>query len=472
MGQYWDFGGNRNIIMKRTYHLWTIGCQMNEADSRHLGSQLESLGYQEVHSAEDADLVVLNTCVVRQQAEDKAVGRLGGLKSVKAERPDMTIGLMGCMVGMREAPRLKERFPFVDVLMPPSDTGPLLDYLADRGLVDESRAVETRSKAVRDAIQDEEHILPALRRGVAVTANVPVVLGCSHACTFCVIPYRRGAERSVPHDKVLAEVRSLVDQGVREVMLLGQIVDRYGTDLESNHNLAGLLRGVAAVDGLHRVRFLTSHPNWMTDELLDTVAEVDAICPHIEVPVQAGNNEVLARMRRGYTREDYYALVDNIRQRIPGVAINSDIIVGFPGETEDQFEDTVRLVEDLHLDKLHIAKYSERPKTIASRRFPDDVPDDAKEERRKRLDDLQTEYLTATNRRYQGRTVEILVEERQRGRWRGRTPDNRLVFFSSEEDHRGCLVDVMTEWTGPYSLLGSLIRIHSSPQGAAFTPVP
>ena len=194
--------------------------------------------------------MVLNTCVVRQQAEDKAVGRLGGLKSVKAERPDMTIGLMGCMVGMREAPRLKERFPFVNVLMPPSDTGPLLDYLADRGLVDESRAVETRSKAVRDAIQDEEHILPALRRGVAVTANVPVVLGCSHACTFCVIPYRRGAERSVPHDKVLAEVRSLVDQGVREVMLLGQIVDRYGTDLESNHNLAGLLRGVAAVDGL------------------------------------------------------------------------------------------------------------------------------------------------------------------------------------------------------------------------------
>jgi len=220
--------------MSKLYHIWTIGCQMNEADTRHLGSQLEALGYRETAAADEADLVVLNTCVVRRQAEDKAIGRLGSLQSVKARRPDMTVGLMGCMVGIREEPRLRKEYPFVDVFMPPSDTEPLLDYLARQGAHDESVLLETRAKAIRNAIQDEEHILPALRRGKAVTANVPIVLGCSHACTFCVIPYRRGAERSVPPDEVLNEVRALVDQGVREVMLLGQIVDRYGMDLDAS----------------------------------------------------------------------------------------------------------------------------------------------------------------------------------------------------------------------------------------------
>ena len=448
--------------MTRAYHVWTIGCQMNEADSRHLGSQLEMLGYREVGSAEDADLVVLNTCVIRQQAEDKVVGRLGGLKSLKAARPGMTIGLMGCMVGMREAPALEKRFPFVDVFMPPSDTVPLLDYLGGHGLFDESVVHETGTRAIRNAVQDEEPILPALRRGATVTANVPVVLGCSHACTFCVIPYRRGAERSVPREKVLAEVRGLVDQGVREVMLLGQIVDRYGLDLDEDVDIADLLREVAAVDGLHRVRFLTSHPTWMTDKVLDTVAEVDAICPHIEVPVQAGNNEVLERMRRGYTREDYYALIGRIRERVPGVTINSDIIVGFPGETEAQFQDTAALVRDLALDKLHIAKYSERPKTVAARRLPDDVPAEEKERRRKMLDDMQTGILTARNQRYLHTEVEVLVEDRQRGRWRGRTPDNRLVFFDDQRDVRGQVLSVAIEWTGPYSLLGRLAGTHAA----------
>jgi len=429
---------------------------MNEADSRHLGSQLEAIGYRETADADTADLVVLNTCVVRQQAEDKAVGRLGSLKTVKARRPNMTVGLMGCMVGMREAPALKKRFPFVDVFMPPSDTEPLLDYLASSGHLDESQAIETRSRAIRDAIQDEEHILPALRRSQTVIANVPVVLGCSHACTFCVIPYRRGAERSLPKDDVLREVRALVDQGVREVMLLGQIVDRYGMDLNEDIDLAGLLRAVADVDGLERIRFLTSHPNWMTDNLLDSVADVDKVCPHIEVPVQAGNDEVLEAMRRGYTARRYRDLVARIRDRIPGVAVNTDIIVGFPGETEPQFMDTVHLIRDLRLDKVHIAKYSERPKTIAARRMPDTVTDDEKERRRKFLDDVQTEILTEKNHTYMGQMVDILVEDRQRGRWRGRTPDNRLVFFEDDRDWRGQRVPVHVNWTGPYSLLGRL----------------
>ena len=380
--------------MSKSYHVWTIGCQMNEADSRHLGSQLEALGYQETQSADGADLVVLNTCVVRQQAEDKAASRLGSLQSEKERRPDMTIGLMGCMVGMKEAPQLRRRFPFVDVFMPPSDTRPLLDYLAERELYDETVLHETRIRAIRDAIQDEEYILPALRRGGAVVANVPIVLGCSHACTFCVIPYRRGAERSVPRQRVINEVRALVDQGAREVVLLGQIVDRYGLDLDEDTDLADLLREVAETDGLLRVRFLTSHPNWMNDKLLDTVAEVDKICPHIEVPAQAGNDEILRNMRRGYTVSQYRDLIARIRDRIPVAAIATDIIVGFPGESEAQFMDTYALMRELRLDKQHIAKYSERPKTIASRQMPDDVDPDEKERRRKMLDDLQTDMLT------------------------------------------------------------------------------
>jgi len=430
---------------------------MNEADSRHLGSQLEALGYHETGSVDNADVVVLNTCVVRQQAEDKAIGRLSSLKSAKAARPEMTIGLMGCMVGMREAPRLHKQFPFVDVFMPPSDTGPLMDYFADQGAYDASALQETREKAIRNAIQNEEHILPALRRGSAVTANVPIVLGCSHACTFCVIPYRRGAERSLPPEEILKEVRALVDQGVREVMLLGQIVDRYGTDLEEQTDLADLLRRVSDVEGLKRIRFLTSHPNWMTDGLLDAVAELDKVCPHIEVPVQAGNDEVLERMRRGYTNREYRDLIGRIRDRIPGATINTDIIVGFPGETGAQFQDTVDLMSDLRLDKHHIAKYSERPKTIAARRFPDDVPEDEKERRRKVLDDIQTEILTERNTRYLDTTVEVLVEDQQKGRWRGRTPDNRLVFFELDENHCGSLVQIQITRTGPYSLFGKVV---------------
>ncbi len=437
-----------------SYHIWTIGCQMNDADSRHLSSQLEALGYRESAVADEADLVVLNTCVVRQQAEDKAVGRLTTLQRAKRQRPEMVIGLMGCMVGMREAPRLKKRFPFVDVFMPPSDTEPLLDHLARQGQHDASHLFETRERAIRDAIQDQEHILPALRRNRTVTAHVPIVLGCSHACTFCVIPYRRGAERSRPPAEILREIRALVDQGVREVMLLGQIVDRYGLDL-GDTDLADLFRQVARIDGLLRVRFLTSHPNWMTDRILDTVAELDVLCPHIEVAVQAGNDDVLRNMRRDYTADAFRALVGRIRERIPGVSINTDIIVGFPGETEAQFMDTHRLMAELRLDKHHISKYSERPKTIAARQMPDDIPQSEKERRWRMLEDLQVEILTEKNRTYEGRTVEVLVEDRHRGRWRGRTPDNRLVFFDDERDLTGQLVPVHIEKSSPFSLQGS-----------------
>jgi tRNA-2-methylthio-N6-dimethylallyladenosine synthase len=438
----------------KTYHVWTMGCQMNEADSRHLSSQLEALGYTNHVAAEEADLVVLNTCVVRQQAEDKAVNQLHRLKHVKTERPDMVVALMGCMVGMKEAPALQKRFPFVDVFMPPSDTEPLLEYLAEQGDYDLLRSFDTREKALRDAIQDEEFSLPSGLRGQSVTANVPVVLGCSHACSFCIIPYRRGAERSKAPDVILREVKTLASQGVKEVMLLGQIIDRYGVDFDDGTDLAGLLTRVAAIPELERVRFLTSHPNWMTDRLIDTVADIDKICPQIEIPVQAGNDEVLANMRRGYTVDDYRRVVDRIRARIPDAAVHTDIIVGFCGETDAQFMDTVQLAEDMQWEKIHLAKYSVRPKTIAARQMPDDVPTDEKERRRKLLDDVQTAILEKKNARLQDTTVEVLVENKHKGKWRGRTPHNKLVFMESEEDLTGQIASARITRTYPYALFG------------------
>ena len=438
--------------MSRTYHIWTTGCQMNEADSRRLAQQLEFVGYSPSASAEAADLVVLNTCVVRQQAEDKAVGRLTTLASAKAKRPDMMIGLMGCMVGMKEAPELKQRFPYVDVFMPPSETSPLLDELDRRGLLQAES--DTRERALREAVQDEDLPMPALDVGTKVTAHVPVVLGCSHACTFCVIPYRRGAERSRPMADILREVESLANQGVREVMLLGQIVDRYGTDFQDGTDLSLLLRRVAAIDAVKRIRFLTSHPNYMTDAILETVATVDKVCPQIEIAVQAGNNEVLENMRRGYTHEQFRTLIARVRTFVPDAAIHTDIIVGFPGETHEQFLDTVALVRDLEMDKIHISKYSTRPKTIAARKMVDNVSDEEKHERWRVLEDLQVDILRKKNETLRGKVVEVLVEGLDRGKWRGRTTHGKLVFFEDANDRTGQAVKVQIDWTGPFSMLG------------------
>jgi tRNA-2-methylthio-N6-dimethylallyladenosine synthase len=449
--------------MRKSYHIWTIGCQMNEADSRHLGSQLESLGYAAVSAPEEADLVVLNTCVVRQQSEDKAVGKLHAVRHLKERRPDLRVGLMGCLVGLKEEPALRRRFPFVDVFMPPSETRPLMEFL---GVArdDAGRALDARERAIRDAVQDEEHVLPALSRGRAVTANVPIVLGCSHACSFCVIPYRRGAEKSLPPDVVLREVRALAAQGVREVMLLGQIVDRYGEDLPGRPDLGDLLREVAAVEGLLRVRFLTAHPNYMTDRILEAVRDTPKVCPHLELPIQSGDDEVLARMRRGYTVDDFRAVVARARRILPHATLNTDVIVGFPGETEAQFLNTCRVLEELRLDKVHLSRYSERPKTIAARQMPDDVPAEEKERRWHHLDAICERILTEKNASLLGTEVEVLVEDQSHGKWRGRTPHNRLVFIRDDRPLRGALVSTRVTWTGPFTLQaeGAEIRVPAA----------
>ncbi|NPA92345.1 MAG: tRNA (N6-isopentenyl adenosine(37)-C2)-methylthiotransferase MiaB [Chloroflexi bacterium] len=440
------------------YYIWTIGCQMNVADSHRVASSLEKLGYQEASRIEDADVVVLNTCAVRQSAEDKAYGRLMSLKPLKQKRPNMVINMMGCVVGLKGHDRLRQRFPFVDVFSPPSDPGPLLSYLAQR----EHKALEEAETARRFALQDGELVLPRSLRGKLVSEHVPVVLGCSHACTYCVIPYRRGPERSRPPELILAEVRSLAAQGVKEITLLGQIVDRYGKDLPDT-NLAQLLRQVHEIEGIERIRFLTSHPLWMTDELLETVAALPKVMPHIEVPVQAGDDEVLANMRRGYTADDYRRLVAKIREIIPDVAIATDVIVGFPGETEAQFQRTYDLLEELRLDVVHLARYSERPGTLAARKLADDVPEEEKMRRFRLIEALQEGISAEINSRYLGERVPVLFEEKVKGRWRGRTPTNKLVFVDSDQDLRGHIEDVLITWTGPWSLLGRLASEMARP---------
>ncbi len=435
------------------YHIWTAGCQMNVADSQRVGSELEKLGYEFTDTYREADVIVLNTCVVRQSAEDKATGFLWSLKPVKQAKPDKVIALMGCMVGVRGGNKLAQTFPHVDVFMPPSEPGPLVDFLL-------ARDSEQTALAQRHRLQDEELslVLPLHQQQNLVSAHVPVIYGCNHVCTFCIIPSRRGTERSRPVGEIAAEVRSLVAQGVREVTLLGQIVDRFGYDIPDGPRLPDLLRVIHEIDGLQRIRFLTSHPNYMTAELLDTVAELPKVCEHVEVPNQAGDDLVLKRMKREYTMADYEALIQRIRERMPQVSIATDVIVGFPGETEAQFEQTLAWLDRLKLDVCHVAMYSPRSGTVSAKLMADDVPPAEKKRRLDAVNVLQEQIVAEINAKLLGQTVEILVEENHKGRWKGRTRTNKLVFFEDESgrDWQGQLVNVQITWTGPWSMRGTL----------------
>lgn len=435
------------------YHIKTAGCQMNMADSQRVASELEKLGYRYTPSYRRADILVLNTCVVRQSAEDKAIGFLWSLKPVKEAKPDKVLAVMGCMVGARGNAKLAQTFPHVDVFMPPSEPGPLVDYLLAR--VDEQAALTRRHQLQDDALS---LVLPLHEKNKVVTAHVPVIYGCNHVCTFCIIPARRGQERSRPVGEIAAEVRSLVAQGVREVTLLGQIVDRYGYDVPDGPRLPDLLRVLDDIDGLHRIRFLTSHPNYMSDRLLDTVAELPKVCEHIEIPNQAGDDLVLKQMKREYTMAEYYQLIHRVRRRMPDVSIATDIIVGFPGETEAQFQRTLETLAELKLDVCHVAMYSPRPGTVSSKIMPDDVPPEEKKRRLDAVNALQEEIVSEINAGLLGRQVEILVEEKSKGRWKGRTRTNKLVFFEDEsgKDWQGQQVEVEITWTGPWSLRGIL----------------
>ena len=424
-----------------SFHIWTIGCQMNTADSERLASALEQMGLESAESASDADIVVLNSCVVRQSAEDKVIGNLGAVSRLKKQNPETVIALMGCMVGPK-SDQLARRFPYVDLFMRPQQFEPLLDMVGERLSLDWEGCVGTLAPTRPD-----------------VSCHVPIIHGCDLMCTFCIIPYRRGRQVSRPVDEVAREVELLVSRGVREVTVLGQTVDAYGHDLPGDDavrpGLATLLTRLNDVDGLDRIRFLTSHPNYMSRRIIEAVAELPKVCEHINLPVQAGDDEVLARMRRNYTRADYISLVEEIRDIVPDASLSTDIIVGFPGETEEQFARTLDLVEQLRMDKVHCAAYSTRPGTTADRNLEDDIPHEVKVDRRQRIDSLQQNVLTEINSALAGSEFEVLVEARNKGKWQGRTRSNKLVFFPINEDdgnRLGELVNVRVERAGPWSL--------------------
>lgn len=432
------------------YYIWTIGCQMNVADSQRVASALEKLGYHPSPRAEDADVIVLNTCVVRQSAEDKAYGRLNSLRTIKALRPNAIINLMGCLVGVKGNPELQKAFPFVDVFSPPSNPDPLIEYLVQSS----NHSLKLSENETWIDVLDTDLYLPQIDQGRLISAYVPVVDGCSHGCSFCVIPYQRGVEHSRPLNEIIAEVQCLVQQGVREITLLGQIVDRYGMDLSDGATLSTLLRSIHEIEGVKRIRFLTSHPNWMTDELIKTVVELPKVCEHFEIPVQSGDDEILKRMKRGYSADSYRRLIETIRQRLPESSLATDIIVGFSGETAEQFQRSYNLLEELRFDVVHIARYSPRPGTVAARRLEDDIPERVKMSRFRALEGMQARIAGEINARHIGTIVEVLVEEKHRRRWRGRTRTNKLVFFESDEDFHGEIVPVQIEWAGPWSMRG------------------
>jgi tRNA-2-methylthio-N6-dimethylallyladenosine synthase len=428
----------------QTYHIWTIGCQMNFADSWRLEEELRRLGFGEAPRAEKADLVVLNTCVVRQHAEDKCVGRLTSLKGWKRRRPGGLLVVVGCFVGDVEA--LQQAYPYVDLFLRPSDYMGLVYYLCDHDLVP----------------RDEELALSPGERDVPVSMHVPISYGCDHHCTYCIVRLRRGGERSRPVDEIVDEVAGLAACGVREVTLLGQNVDSYGHDLPPLQGtprpptLADLLYRVHEVEGLYRIRFLTSHPADLRPEAIEAVASLPRVCPHFELPVQAGHDHTLRRMARGYTVSAYRDLIARIRARIPECSIATDVIVGFPGETEAQYETTYRLLEELCFDSVHVAAYSERPGTSAAR-LADDVPTAEKHRRRQAIDDLQGRIVGEINARFLGQEVEVLVEREKKGRWEGRTATNKLVYFKDDtRDWRGALAQVRITWAGPWSMIGKV----------------
>ena len=419
-----------------SYYMWTIGCQMNKADSDRLESALIQLGLTPVAKHREADVIVLNSCVVRQAAEDKVTGMLGSLKSLKQGDSDRIIALMGCMVGPK-TDELQARFPHVDAFMRPQDYRPLLELLGNRMGIDAEGCLTTLTPP-----------------NVAVTAYVPIIHGCDKFCTFCIIPYRRGREVSRTIDDIVREVELLAARNVKEVTLLGQNVDSYGHDLPGSPDLADLLTAVNEVDGLERIRFLTSHPNDMSRRIIEAVASLDKVCEHFNLPFQAGDDQVLQLMRRGYTNVDYRELVERIRETVPGVSMSTDLIVGFPGESEAAFQESLRMLEDVKFDKVHAAAYSERPGTIASRKLSDDVPYDEKKRRLSAIEQAQEIIAGEINGRLLHTTTDVLVEGHEKGKWRGRNRNDKLVFFEDKRQLQGRTVSVRIEKTSPWSLQG------------------
>jgi tRNA-2-methylthio-N6-dimethylallyladenosine synthase len=401
---------------------------MNKAESERLASLLDVSGYQHSGKIEEADLIFLNTCVVRQSAENRIINKLHSLKALKKNRPRLKIALTGCFVSP-DTIKLRSTFPFVDYFFP---AGELPEWL---------------SQFSRDQ---------ALPRQPDVSTYVPIMQGCDNFCSYCIVPYRRGRERSHPLDEIICEVRGLIQRGVKEVILLGQNVDSYGHDLPDKPDLADLLYRLNAQEGLLRIRFLTNHPKDMKSKLIEAISSLDKVCKQINLPVQSGDNDILTAMRRGYTIQRYRELIDELKAKIPGISLSTDVIVGFPGESEAQFQNTYNLLEEIKFDMVHVAAYSPRPETLAARTLKDDVTTKVKKFRLEQIEKLQADIVSKINAGLQGQSLEVLVERKEKGKWMGRTCSDKVVFFSRDEDYQSKLVNVRILRTTAWSLTGEV----------------
>jgi tRNA-2-methylthio-N6-dimethylallyladenosine synthase len=457
-------------VNPKTYYIWTVGCQMNEADSEKLARELERRGLRPAGRLDQADYIVLNTCSVRAAAEEKTYGKLGELKELKRRRPEITIAVGGCMVGpdhadlARRAPHVDEFFRPVqfDRFLERVERGPAsaqpLPLLRAPAPIKINLAPELKDAPFQAAVGEGCVEEPgSLARPNRPTRWVSIIHGCNRACTYCIVPLRRGREASRTIPELVDEVCALVADGAREVTLLGQIVDRYGRDLPGRPDLSDLFDALAEVDGLWRIRFLTSHPADMTDRIVDGIARNHKVMEHVNIPVQHGDDDMLRRMKRGYTVERYLNLIETLRDRIPGVALSTDIIVGMSGETEAEFERTLDLLEHVRFDVVHVAMYSPRPGTRAAE-WADDVPPAVKRERLHAVERVQERVASEINAALLDQTVEVLVEAQRKGRWEGRTRTNKLVFFDHDESWLGRLARVRVTRTSPWSLQGDVVE--------------
>jgi tRNA-2-methylthio-N6-dimethylallyladenosine synthase len=417
---------------------------MNTSDSERLSSGFSAMGFDLAEDPVAADVFVLNTCVVRQSAEDTATGMLGRLGKDKKNRGNQIIGVTGCMVGPEKS-QLKRRFPHVDVWSGPQEFGPILELAGVRHGLDPSGCLS-------GLVPETPH----------VSSFIPVVHGCDKFCTFCIIPYRRGRETSRTSSEIVHEAEMMVARGVKEITFLGQNVDSYGHDLRPRIDLADLMTMVHEVNGLERIRFLTSHPNDMSVRILEAVRDLPKVCEMINLPFQAGDDTVLANMRRGYTARQFLQKITQIKKMIPGVTLTTDLIVGFSGESDEQFERTMDVLRWVEFEKVHVSEYSYREGTFASRKMKDDIDRSVKKARKAAVGELQEEIQTRNNAHLVGSTLDVLVEGRKRGRLHGRSRGDKLVYLNTPSDLKsqrprvGQTVEVEITESSPWSLEAKL----------------
>ncbi len=437
----------------KKYFIITYGCQMNEHDSEKLAGMLEGIDYQKAGQVEEADIILLNTCTIRENAELKVFGKVGELKRLKENNPELIIGVGGCMMQSKKAvQQLYEKHPQVDLIFGTHNIHHVPDLI---------QRIEKERGRIVEVWDEEEGLIPDLPsvRESEFKAWVSIIQGCNNFCTYCIVPYVRGRERSRPLNDIVAEVERLVADGVKEITLLGQNVNSYGKDLEEEVDFADLLQALDKIPGLQRLRYMTSHPRDFTTKLIEVIRDSRSVCEHFHLPIQSGSNSILKKMNRGYSREKYMELVNKIRQAIPEASITTDIIVGFPGETEEEFQETMELVKEVRFDSAFTFIYSPRTGTPAAK-MADQIPEEIKKGRLNRLMDLQNQISLEKNQEDLGKIVEVLIEGESKNNpetLMGRDRRNKLVIIPKTEGVIGEIVNVKINRVQSFTLYGEVV---------------